>query len=85
MIEPIWTNKILVSTPKMRSDSAFDRSVVYLYEESPQHVAGLVINKPTKTKLQRIFQVKGFKTINNQGPSVPRRTSQPRQHHNDAH
>ena len=48
MIEPIWTNKILVSTPKMRSDSAFDRSVVYLYEESPQHVAGLVINKPTK-------------------------------------
>ena len=64
MIEPVWTNKILVSTPKMRSDSTFDRSVVYLYEESPQHVAGLVINKPTRTKLQKIFQVKGFKTIN---------------------
>ena len=48
----------------MRSDSTFDRSVVYLYEESPQHVAGLVINKPTRTKLQKIFQVKGFKTIN---------------------
>ena len=64
MIEPVWTNKILVSTPKMRSDSTFDRSVVYLYEESPQHVAGLVINKPTKTKLQKIFAVKGFKTIN---------------------
>ena len=51
MIEPVWTNKILVSTPKMRSDSTFDRSVVYLYEECPQHVAGLVINKPTRTKL----------------------------------
>ena len=25
MIEPVWTNKILVSTPKMRSDSTFDR------------------------------------------------------------
>ena len=44
MIEPVWTNKILVSTPKMRSDSTFDRSVVYLYEESPQHVAGLVLS-----------------------------------------
>ena len=64
MIENKWTNKILVSTPKMRADSAFDRSVVYLYEESPQHVAGIILNKPTRTKLQKIFQVKGFKTIN---------------------
>ena len=64
MIENKWTNKILVSTPKMRADSAFDRSVVYLYEESAQHVAGIILNKPTRTKLQKIFQVKGFKTIN---------------------
>ena len=39
MINPIWTNKILISTPRMRQDSTFDRSVVLLYEESPQHVA----------------------------------------------
>ena len=57
MIENKWTNKILVSTPKMRADSAFDRSVVYLYEESPQHVAGIILNKPTRTKLQKIFRL----------------------------
>ena len=63
MINPIWQNKILISTPKMRSDSTFDRSVVFLYEESAQHVAGLVINKPTRTKLKKILEVKGFKTV----------------------
>mgnify|MGYP001166455264 FL=1 len=66
MINPIWQNKILISTPKMRSDSSFDRSVVFLYEESAQHVAGLVINKPTRTKLKKILEVKGFKTVNMQ-------------------
>ena len=53
MIQNKWTNKILVSTPKMRADSAFDRSVVYLYEESAQHVAGIILNKPTRTKLRK--------------------------------
>lgn len=64
MIYSNWLNKILISTPRMRQDSTFDRSVIYIYEESPQHVAGLILNKPTKTKVERIFQIKGFKTIN---------------------
>ena len=63
MMDPVWQNKILISTPKMRQDSTFDRSVVFLYEESSQHVAGLIINKPTRTKLKKILEVKGFKTV----------------------
>ena len=47
----------------MRADGVFDRSVVLLYEESSQHVAGLILNKPTKTKLKKILEVKGFKTV----------------------
>ena len=57
MIENKWTNKILVSTPKMRADSAFDRSVVYLYEESAQHVAGIILNKPEQN-YRRYFKSK---------------------------
>jgi|TARA_B110000285_G_scaffold47784_1_gene53855 putative transcriptional regulator len=58
-----WQNKILISTPKMGQDSTFARSVVFVYEESPQHVAGLVINKPTRTKLKKILESKGFATV----------------------
>jgi putative transcriptional regulator len=54
-----WQNKILISTPKMGQDSTFARSVVFVYEESPQ----LFINKPTRTKLKKILESKGFATV----------------------
>ena len=57
-----WTGKILVSTPKMGMDSEFSKSVILLYEESAEHVAGIILNKPGTTKAKKIFQVKGFKT-----------------------
>ena len=39
-----WTGKILVSTPKMGYDSEFSNSVILLYEESAEHVAGIILN-----------------------------------------
>jgi len=63
----------------MRADGVFDRSVVLLYEESSQHVAGLILNKPTKTKLKKILEVKGFKTVKVQD-LIYRWTSQSRKY-----
>ena len=58
-----WIRKILVSTPIMGKDSTFNRSVILLYEESVQHIAGLVLNKPSETPVQTIFKIKGFKPL----------------------
>ena len=58
-----WTGKLLVSTPKMGYDSEFSKSVILLYEESAEHVAGLIVNKPGTIKTKKIFEVKGFKDI----------------------
>ena len=63
-----WTGKILVSTPKMGYDSEFSNSVILLYEESAEHVAGIILNKPGTTKAKKIFQVKGFKDIDANDP-----------------
>ena len=49
-----WTGKILVSTPKMGYDSEFSNSVILLYEESAEHVAGIILNKPGTTKAKKI-------------------------------
>ena len=59
-----WIKKILVATPIMGRDSTFHKSVILLYEESVQHIAGLVLNKPTKTPVKTIFKMKGFTPIN---------------------
>ena len=58
-----WIGKILVATPKMGYDSEFSNSVILLYEESAEHVAGLMLNKPGTIKTKKIFEVKGFKDI----------------------
>ena len=50
-----WTGKILVSTPKMGYDSEFSQSVILLYQESAAHVAGIILNKPGKTKTKKIL------------------------------
>ena len=63
-----WTGKILISTPKMGYDSEFSNSVILLYEESAEHVAGLIVNKPTTIKTKKIFEVKGFKEIEMNDP-----------------
>jgi len=57
-----FLNKILVSTPVMGTDATFDKSVILIYEESLQHVAGVILNKPNITTVHEVFRIKGFKT-----------------------
>ena len=52
-----WIKKILVATPIMGRDSTFHKSVILLYEESVQHIAGLVLNKPIETmSINELFE-----------------------------
>jgi len=57
-----FTNKVLVSTPVMGTDATFDKSVIMIYEESINHVAGVILNKPNITTVNEVFRIKGFKT-----------------------
>ena len=55
-----WIKKILVATPIMGRDSTFHKSVILLYEESVPHIAGLVLNKRTKTPVKTMFNMNGL-------------------------
>jgi len=46
-----FLNKVLVSTPIMGTDATFDKSVILIYEESLQHVAGVILNCTADDKI----------------------------------
>lgn len=50
-----YAGKLLVATPNLSQDSNFRRSVVYIYDQNPDIVVGLTLNKPTSRKVSDIF------------------------------
>jgi putative transcriptional regulator len=49
------TNHFLIAMPGLE-DEAFSKSVVYLCEHSERGALGLVINKPSEIRLQKLFE-----------------------------
>ena len=50
-----WIGKLLVATPNLRTDPNFHRTVIYIYDEGPDIVAGLTLNRPSTKKVSDIF------------------------------
>jgi putative AlgH/UPF0301 family transcriptional regulator len=55
-----YKGKLLVATPELTRDSTFTGSVVYIYEQTPDVILGLVLNKPTTTHLNDIIRTDGM-------------------------
>jgi putative transcriptional regulator len=51
----MYKGKLLIATPALDRDPYFIKSVVYIYEETPHEVLGIVLNKPTDLKVFQLF------------------------------
>lgn len=61
--------RVLVARPHME-DSFFQRSVVYIYEVTPNSVAGLILNKKNYIKLENICAQRGYSFVGTENPHV---------------
>lgn len=61
--------RVLVARPHLE-DSFFQRSVVYIYESTPNGVAGLILNKKNYIKFENICTQRGFPMMGTQNPPV---------------
>lgn len=52
----MYKGKLLIATPALDRDIYFSKSVVYVYEETPQQILGLVVNKQSNVKVSDLFQ-----------------------------
>ena len=50
-----FKGKMLVATPNLSRDPNFKRSVVYIYDETPDMIVGLTLNKPSDKKVSDLF------------------------------
>jgi putative transcriptional regulator len=53
-----YQGKLLVSTPALDKDPNFISTVVYIYEESPDVIVGVTLNRPTEIPVDKIVQMK---------------------------
>ena len=54
-VRPNFTNHFLIAMPNL-TDEIFAKSVVYVCEHSERGALGLVINKPSDIKLEKLFE-----------------------------
>lgn len=51
----MFKGKLLIATPTLDRDPYFIRSVVYIYEETPEQILGVVLNKKTDLSVSHLF------------------------------
>jgi putative transcriptional regulator len=70
--------KILVAHPLLTSDDPFHKTVIYIYQDSINGTAGVILNIPTTTLMRDLGRVKGIDIHNgremHQGGPVSSRT-----------
>ena len=56
----LLVNQLLISTPNVLDDPAFEKVVVYVCEHSADGAVGLIVNRPTEFNLQFVFEQLGI-------------------------
>jgi putative AlgH/UPF0301 family transcriptional regulator len=54
-----FKGKLLVARPGVMTDPRFKQTVVYLYEQTPEVVLGLILNKKTTTTIAELHAMRG--------------------------
>lgn len=54
-----FKGKLLVARPNIMQDPRFAESVVYIYEQTPQVILGLILNKKSKMTIPDLMAMRG--------------------------